>query len=46
LSGDAIRYEHLLDQTGITYPFVTLTKMTGETIKTILEGVGSDPGMT
>ncbi len=39
LSGQTITREHLLDQTAITYPWTTLTDMTGETIKTILEDV-------
>ena len=42
LPGDAIRYEDLLGQTAITYPYVTVTKMTGETIKTILEDVADN----
>ncbi len=39
LPGDAITYEDLMAQTAITYPFSTLTEMTGQTIKTILEDV-------
>jgi sulfur-oxidizing protein SoxB len=39
LPGEAITMEHLLDQTAITYPYTTVTEMTGETIKTILEDV-------
>ncbi|HOZ66655.1 MAG TPA: thiosulfohydrolase SoxB [Burkholderiaceae bacterium] len=39
LSGQAITREHVMDQTAITYPWTTLTNMTGETIKTILEDV-------
>ena len=39
LPGDAITMEHVMDQTAITYPHTTLTEMTGETIKTILEDV-------
>jgi sulfur-oxidizing protein SoxB len=39
LPGDAITLEHLMDQTAITYPYSTLTEMSGETIKTILEDV-------
>src|SRR5471030_633109 len=31
--------EHLMDQTAITYPYTTVTEMTGETIKSILEDV-------
>jgi sulfur-oxidizing protein SoxB len=42
LPGDTIRYEHLLDHTAITYPYVTVTKMTGATIKTILEDVADN----
>jgi sulfur-oxidizing protein SoxB len=42
LPGDAIRYEDLLDQTAITYPFVTVTKMPGTMIKTILEDVADN----
>jgi sulfur-oxidizing protein SoxB len=42
LPGDAIRYEHLLDQTAITYPYVTVTKMSGETIRTVLEDVADN----
>ena len=40
--GDAIRYEDLLAHTAITYPYVTVTAMTGETIKTILEDVADN----
>jgi sulfur-oxidizing protein SoxB len=39
LPGQPILMEHLLDQTAITYPYTTVTAMTGETIKTILEDV-------
>jgi sulfur-oxidizing protein SoxB len=42
LPGDTIRYEDLLDQTAITYPYVTVNKLTGETIKTILEDVADN----
>ena len=42
LPGDAITLEHLMDQTAITYPYVTVTMMTGETIKTILEDVADN----
>lgn len=42
LAGDPIRYEDLLDQTAITYPYVTVSKMTGATIKTILEDVADN----
>lgn len=39
LPGDPITMENVLDQTAITYPWVTLNPMTGEQIKTILEDV-------
>ncbi|MBL8517542.1 MAG: thiosulfohydrolase SoxB [Betaproteobacteria bacterium] len=39
LSGQAITFEHVMDQTAITYPFTTVTEFTGEMIKTILEDV-------
>jgi sulfur-oxidizing protein SoxB len=39
LPGQAITFEHLMDQTAITYPNTTLTEMNGEQIKTILEDV-------
>ena len=39
LPGQPILMEHLMDQTAITYPYTTVTEMTGETIKTILEDV-------
>jgi len=42
LPGQAITRENLLDQTAITYPFTTVTNMTGETIKTILEDVADN----
>ena len=42
LPGDAILYEHLLDLTAITYPYATVTQMTGETIRTILEDVADN----
>ncbi len=42
LPGDAITLEHLMDQTAITYPYVTVSEMTGETIKTILEDVADN----
>ena len=42
LPGEAIRYEDLLDQTAVTYPYATLTRMSGETIKTILEDVADN----
>ncbi len=39
LPGQPILMEHLMDQTAITYPYTTVTEMTGETIKIILEDV-------
>ena len=39
LPGSAITFEHLMDQTAITYPASTLTDFTGEQIKAILEDV-------
>ena len=42
LPGDTITMEHLLDQTAITYPWTTLTEMSGEMIKTILEDVADN----
>ena len=39
LPGQPILMEHLMDQTAITYPYTTVTEMTGETIKVILEDV-------
>ena len=42
LPGQAITFEHLMDQTAITYPNATLNEMSGEQIKTILEDVGDN----
>ena len=42
LPGEPILMEHLLDQTAITYPYTTVTEMTGETVKIILEDVGDN----
>jgi S-sulfosulfanyl-L-cysteine sulfohydrolase len=39
LPGEAITFEHVMDQTAITYPYVTVNEMTGSTIKTVLEDV-------
>ncbi|MER2605802.1 MAG: thiosulfohydrolase SoxB [Siculibacillus sp.] len=39
LPGEAITMANLLDQTAITYPWTTLTPMTGEQIKGVLEDV-------
>ncbi|MBL8491685.1 MAG: thiosulfohydrolase SoxB [Rhodocyclaceae bacterium] len=42
LPGQSITFEHLMDQTAITYPYSTLTEMNGEQIKNILEDVGDN----
>jgi sulfur-oxidizing protein SoxB len=42
LPGDSITREDLLAQTAITYPYTTVTEMSGETIKTLLEGVADN----
>ena len=42
LPGEAIRMEHLMDQTAVTYPYVTVNEFSGETIKTILEDVADN----
>ncbi|KWR89366.1 thiosulfohydrolase SoxB [Cupriavidus sp. IDO] len=42
LPGEAITMEHLMDQTAITYPYTTVTSMSGDTIKTILEDVADN----
>jgi sulfur-oxidizing protein SoxB len=39
LPGQTITREHLMDQTAITYPHVTLNELTGADIKAILEDV-------
>lgn len=39
LPGQAITLEDLMNQTAITYPYVTVTEMTGEALKNILEDV-------
>ena len=39
LPGETITREHVLEQTAITYPYVTLVEMTGEAIKALLEDV-------
>ncbi len=39
LPGQAITFEHLMDQTAITYPYSTLNDMSGEMIKNVLEDV-------
>jgi sulfur-oxidizing protein SoxB len=42
LPNQAITFEHVMDQTAITYPFTTLTEMKGEFIKTVLEDVADN----
>jgi sulfur-oxidizing protein SoxB len=39
LPGEAITFEQVMDWSAITYPYVTVNELTGETIKTILEDV-------
>jgi sulfur-oxidizing protein SoxB len=42
LPGQPIRFGDLLDQTAITYPYVTLNDLSGATIKAILEDVADN----
>jgi S-sulfosulfanyl-L-cysteine sulfohydrolase len=42
LPGDAIRFEHLMDQTAITYPHVTLNELSGAQIKAVLEDLADN----
>ncbi|HTT10800.1 MAG TPA: thiosulfohydrolase SoxB [Burkholderiaceae bacterium] len=42
LPGQPILMEDVMDQTAITYPFTTLTEMSGATIKSILEDVADN----
>ena len=42
LPGETITREHVMDQTAITYPHTTLTRMTGTTIKAVLEDVADN----
>jgi sulfur-oxidizing protein SoxB len=42
LPGQAILMEHLMDQTAVTYAYSTVTDMTGEMIKTVLEDVADN----
>ncbi len=42
LPGDTVTRELMMDQLAITYPYTTLTEMTGETIKTVLEDVADN----
>jgi sulfur-oxidizing protein SoxB len=39
LPGQTITLEHVMDQTAVTYPYTTVTSMTGAAIKNILEDV-------
>ncbi|OIQ85422.1 trifunctional nucleotide phosphoesterase protein YfkN precursor [mine drainage metagenome] len=39
MPGEAITMEQVMDQTAITYPYSTLTEMSGSTIKAVLEDV-------
>jgi sulfur-oxidizing protein SoxB len=42
LPGQPITMEHLMDQTAITYPYTTVSMLTGEMIKTVLEDVADN----
>ena len=42
LPGDTITRELMMDQVAITYPYATLTQMSGEMLKTILEDVADN----
>ncbi len=42
LPGQAITRELMMDQVAVTYPYATVTDMSGETIKTILEDVADN----
>jgi len=42
LPGDAITFDHLMDQTAITYAQSTLNELTGEQIKEILEDIADN----
>jgi len=42
LPGQAITMEHVLDQTAITYPYTTVSNLSGEMLKTILEDVADN----
>jgi S-sulfosulfanyl-L-cysteine sulfohydrolase len=42
LPGDTITRELMMDQLAITYPYATLTEMSGQTIKTVLEDVADN----
>jgi S-sulfosulfanyl-L-cysteine sulfohydrolase len=42
LPGDAITRELMMDQVAITYPYATVSQLSGETLKTILEDVADN----
>jgi len=42
LPGETITREMMMDQLAITYPYATVSEMTGETIKTVLEDVADN----
>ena len=42
LPGDTITFEHVMDQTAITYPYSTLNELNGAQIKAILEDVADN----
>jgi len=42
LPGEVVTYERLLDQTAITYPYVTVQSLTGAAIKDVLEDVADN----
>ncbi|MCC7484921.1 MAG: thiosulfohydrolase SoxB [Burkholderiales bacterium] len=42
LPGDAITFEHVMEQTAITYPYSTLNALSGAQIKAILEDVADN----
>jgi sulfur-oxidizing protein SoxB len=42
LPGETITFGHVLEQTAITYPYATVSAMSGETIKAILEDVADN----
>jgi sulfur-oxidizing protein SoxB len=42
LPGDTITFEHLMDQTAVTYPYTTLNELSGAQIKEILEDVADN----
>ena len=42
LAGQTITREHLMNQTAITYPYTTVSDMSGEMIKTVLEDIADN----